>query len=338
MYIDFLLLHTVIIGLTKHFFGSLLLVTLPALLTFFIQFNSADVFESTGPTPGSFVRVKMGADSSGKLTAAEAYIAFESGAYPGGLVGAAAMCVLACYDIPNGFIDCYDVVVNKPRSFAYRAPGSTQVAFCTEKAMVALAKKLGMDPIDFRTKNAAVEGTRRTDGVVYPRIGCKETLEVAKQHAHYSAPLEGPNRGRGFALGYWFNVGLKSSVVASVNNDGTVHLVEGSTDIGGTRTSVAMQAAEVLGITAVQLSVLVMAAVVAAAAWMIITATLSKKSRVPGTLPRYPIRWVHYRELAHSLQLLKEMLTLAAAGAAACDSSDSRCLLSSSGDGDSSCW
>ena len=215
-----------------------------------MSMTRADVFESTGPTPGSYVRVKMGADSSGKLTAGDAYIAFESGAYPGGLVGAAAMCVLACYDIPNGFIDCYDVVVNKPRSFAYRAPGSTQVAFATEKVMDALAEKLGMDPIDFRIKNVAVEGTRRTDGVVYPRIGAKETLEVAKEHAHYSAPLEGPNRGRGFALGYWFNVGLKSSVVASVNTDGTIHLVEGSTDIGGTRTSIAMQFAETIGLAA----------------------------------------------------------------------------------------
>jgi len=116
--------------------------------------------------------------------------------------------------------------------------------------MDALAEKLGMDPIDFRIKNVAVEGTRRTDGVVYPRIGAKETLEVAKEHAHYSAPLEGPNRGRGFALGYWFNVGLKSSVVASVNTDGTVHLVEGSTDIGGTRTSIAMQFAETIGLAA----------------------------------------------------------------------------------------
>jgi len=51
-------------------------------------------------------------------------------------------------------------------------------------------------------------------------------------------------------VGFWFNVGLESSCTISVNADGTVNLVEGSTDIGGTRTSVAMQAAEVLGIRA----------------------------------------------------------------------------------------
>ncbi len=77
-----------------------------------------------------------------------------------------------------------------------------------------------------------------------------ETVEAAKRHLHYTAPLTGPNRGRGVATGFWFNIGLKSSATASVNGDGTVSLVEGSTDIGGTRTSLAMQLAEALGIRA----------------------------------------------------------------------------------------
>ncbi len=215
-----------------------------------IIMTRADCFEGTGPTPGSCVRVKIGADASGKLTAGEAWIAFEAGAYPGSPVFAAAMCVFSCYDFPNAVVDSFDVVVNKPRSFAYRAPGSTHVAFAVEKAMDELAQKLGKDPVDFRLDNVAVEGTRRSDGLVYPRIGARECLEVLRDSEHYRSALEGPNRGRGMALGYWFNVGLKSAVTASVNNDGTVQLVEGSTDIGGTRTSVAMQFAEVLGLAA----------------------------------------------------------------------------------------
>src|SRR5262249_20960999 len=77
-----------------------------------------------------------------------------------------------------------------------------------------------------------------------------ETTQTAKDHPHYRTPLNGPNRGRGVASGFWFNCGLKSSATASVNADGTVSLVEGSTDIGGTRTSIAMQLAETLGIGA----------------------------------------------------------------------------------------
>src|SRR5437764_2328177 len=212
--------------------------------------NRAEVFEGTGPTPGSFIRVKMAADQGGRLTAAEAYLAYEAGAFPGSPVGAGAMCVFACYDIPNVAIDGYDVVVNKPATSAYRAPGATNAAFAVETVVDEICEQLRMDPLDFRTKNGAKEGTRRADGPVYPRIGMIETVAAAKKHPHYAAPLTGPCRGRGVASGFWFNIGLKSSATASVNADGTVSLVEGSTDIGGTRTSIAMQLAEALGIRA----------------------------------------------------------------------------------------
>lgn len=213
------------------------------------------VFEGTGPTPAGWVRVKIGVDDSGKITAAEADLRYEAGAFPGSPVGAGAMCVFACYDIPNTRIDGYDVIVNKPKSAAYRAPGSTHVAFAVESAVDEICEKLGADPFEFRLKNAAKEGTRRADGPIYPRIGLEECLIAARASDHWNTPLErqGPNgavRGRGFASGYWFNVGLKSSVNLSVNSDGTVQLIEGSTDIGGTRASIAMQAAEALGIPA----------------------------------------------------------------------------------------
>jgi CO/xanthine dehydrogenase Mo-binding subunit len=85
---------------------------------------------------------------------------------------------------------------------------------------------------------------------VYPRIGFVETLEAAKKSEHWKSKLTGKNRGRGLAAGFWFNIGGASSCSASVSDDGSVNLVEGSTDIGGTRTSVAMQLAETLGIAA----------------------------------------------------------------------------------------
>ncbi|MDX1979668.1 MAG: xanthine dehydrogenase family protein molybdopterin-binding subunit [Bryobacteraceae bacterium] len=213
-----------------------------------IVMTRADVFEGSGPTPGSFMRVKIGAKKDGQITAAQAYLAFEAGAYPGAMVGPAGMTVFAAYNIANVTIDGYDVVVNKPSTAAYRAPGAPNAAFATESVVDEVAEKLGIDPIDLRLKNAAKEGTRRADGPKFRKIGCVEVLEAMKNHPHYSAPLEGPNRGRGVAIGFWFNVGLQSSCTIAVTADGTVNLVEGSTDIGGTRTSIAMQAAEVLGI------------------------------------------------------------------------------------------
>ncbi|MBI2806525.1 MAG: xanthine dehydrogenase family protein molybdopterin-binding subunit [Planctomycetes bacterium] len=220
-----------------------------------VLMDRASVFEATGPTPGSHIRVKVGADKSGKITAAEAYLAYEAGAFPGSPIWAGCVCIFSCYDIANLHIDGYDVCVNKPATSAYRAPGATNAAMAMETVIDEICEKLKLDPLEFRIKNASKEGSRRADGPAFPRIGGVETLQAAKNHPHYTAPLaQGVNaaypRGRGVAAGFWFNIGLKSSVSANVNADGTVSLVEGSTDIGGTRTSVAMQLAETLGITA----------------------------------------------------------------------------------------
>lgn len=215
-----------------------------------VLMNRADVFEGTGPTPASFITVKMGATKDGKITAAQTSMAFEAGAYPGSPVGAGAMCIFAPYNIDNVLIDGYDVVVNKPKSAPYRAPGATNAAFGSETVIDELAEELNIDALELRLMNGAKEGDHRADGPVYPRIGFIETLEAAKEHPHYSSENGKTHHGRGIASGFWFNIGLESSVTISVNPDGTINLVEGSTDIGGTRASIAMQAAEVLGIPA----------------------------------------------------------------------------------------
>ena len=212
--------------------------------------SRADVFEATGPTSATYMRVKMGATREGKLLAADAYLVFEAGGYPGSLVPMAGLCVFSPYAIENMRVDGFDVVVNKPKAAPYRAPAAPNAAFAAEQVVDALCRRLGMDPIEFRLLNAAKEGTRRVDGPVFPRVGNVECLEAAKDSAQYNSRLEGPWRGRGVASGFWFNIGFQSSCSIGVNEDGTISLVEGSTDIGGSRVSIAMQAAEVLGIPA----------------------------------------------------------------------------------------
>ena len=222
--------------------------------------DRASCFEATGPTPGSVIKLKMGADAEGKITAAKAELYYEAGAFPGSPVNPGCMCIFACYDFPHAKVEGYDVVVNKPRTNAYRAPGSTNAAFATETVIDELCEKLAIDPLVFRLKNAAKEGTRRVDGPQFSRIGMWETVDAIRQcdHAKSSKDARQPNivdgmeyaYGRGVASGFWFNAGLRSSVTATVRPDGTVSLVEGSTDIGGTRTSIAMQLAETLGIAA----------------------------------------------------------------------------------------
>ena len=210
--------------------------------------SRAEVMEATGPTSGSYMRIKIGVTNEGRITAAHAYFAFEAGAFPGSPLTAAAAAVFAPYDIENVRIDGYDVVDNKPKTSAYRAPGAPIVAFGVESTIDNIATDLGMDPIDLRLLNVATEGSRRADGVVNGRIGAEEVMRAVKSHPHYDAPLEGKNVGRGVGLGFCRNNTGPSCVIANVLANGTVSLVEGSVDIGGSRTAVAQQLAEVLGL------------------------------------------------------------------------------------------
>ncbi len=238
-------------GKTKVYFEPLVaLLSKKAGAPVKMTMSRAEVLEATGPTSGSYTKVKMGATREGKLTAAQAVLKYESGGFPGSSVGAGAQCIFAPYDIENITIDGYSVLVNKPKSAAYRAPGSPAASFAAESVVDEICEKLEMDPFEFRIMNGAREGTRRATGVANPRIGCIETEEAARSHEHYSAPLEGPNRGRGVATGFWMNGAGPACATANVNYDGKVNLIIGSMDIGGSRPAAAQQFAEVLGIPA----------------------------------------------------------------------------------------
>jgi CO/xanthine dehydrogenase Mo-binding subunit len=213
-----------------------------------------EVLRATGPTSGSHVRVKIGANKEGKITAAQVWMAFEAGAYPGSPIGVACMTVLAPYDLENLQIDGFDVVLNKPKTAAYRAPGTTNAAFGAETVVDELAEKLGIDPLEFRWLNGAKEGTAQPAGPKFRRIGFLETVDAIKNSPHYQSSLSrsenGKFRGRGVASGFWINAGFQSTATVSINTDGTANVVTGSPDIGGTRASCAMIAAEVLGLKA----------------------------------------------------------------------------------------
>jgi CO/xanthine dehydrogenase Mo-binding subunit len=206
-----------------------------------------EVFRGTGPTSGAVVTVKLGATRDGRITAAETLLKYQAGAFPGSPIGPGCMTGFAMYDLKNVDITGYDVVSNRPKVAAYRAPGAPIASFAVESAMDELARKLKMDPIALREKNAARNGTKAAYGPTLRDIGYVETLEAAKSHPHYQTKL-GPNQGRGVASGFWFNIGGESSAAVYINEDGTAAVVSGNPDIGGSRASMAMMAAEILGI------------------------------------------------------------------------------------------
>ena len=210
-----------------------------------MQMSRADVFRATGPASGSYISMKIGALKNGTLVAAQGILCYQAGAFPGSPVRLGCMTAFAPYDIANVKMIGYDIVVNRPKSAAYRAPGAPMASFAAESLIDMLAQKLDMDPVELRIRNAARQGTRTAYGPSFKEIGYLETLQAARAHPHYSAPL-GRNQGRGVASGYWFNIGGQSSAALTLNEDGTVMVATGNPDIGGSRASMALMAAEVL--------------------------------------------------------------------------------------------
>ncbi|WP_119419166.1 xanthine dehydrogenase family protein molybdopterin-binding subunit [Desertibaculum subflavum] len=206
-----------------------------------------EVFRASGPTSGGWVKVKMGAKKDGTIVAADITVALQAGAFAGSPVGPSCMCSMACYDVENIHVVGYDVVSNRPKVAAYRAPGAPISAWAVESVVDMVAQELNIDPIDLRLKNAAKQGTKTHYGPTFGVIGMVETLEAAKASPHYKSKVK-PGYARGVAAGFWFNVGADSSAAAHVGEDGSVTIISGNPDIGGSRASLALMAAEELGI------------------------------------------------------------------------------------------
>lgn len=214
-----------------------------------------EVMRATGPTSGSKSTVRIGAKKDGTIVAGQGTFYLQAGCFPGSPIRGAAGCAFAPYDISNVHSLGYDVVSNRSKVAAYRAPGAPIGAFAVESVLDELAEKLGMDPLKLRLKNAAKEGTKAAHGPTFPRIGYAETVEEALNSEHYKTPLTGKFQGRGVASGFWFNAGGESSAQVNITEDGNVVVTTGHPDIGGSRASIANITAELLGIDYDQVSV-----------------------------------------------------------------------------------
>jgi CO/xanthine dehydrogenase Mo-binding subunit len=214
-----------------------------------MQMTREDVFRGSGPTSGASIDIKIGAKKDGTIVAAKQVLKFQAGAYAGSPIGPGCMCGFALYDLPNIDVVGYDVVSNRPKVAAYRAPGAPITSFAVECALDELAQKLGMDPLALREKNAAKNGSKTHYGVTHNNIGFEQVLASVKAHPHWKSPVPA-GQARGLACGFWFNIGGESSATVHVNEDGSVTAATGSPDIGGSRASMGMMVAEVLGLKA----------------------------------------------------------------------------------------
>ena len=224
--------------------------------------NRDEVFRATGPTSGSMSTVKIGAKKDGTIVAAQGTFHIQAGCLPGGPVRGPVGCSFAPYEIAHVLSVGYDVVSNRSKVAAYRAPGAPLGAYATESVIDELAEALKIDPLELRLKNTARKGTKAAYGATFGDVTFKETIEAIKHHPHYSAPLdhapaEGVRRGRGVASGFWYNAGGESSAQLNITEDGNVTVTTGHPDVGGSRASIANVAAELLGIDHSRVSVLI---------------------------------------------------------------------------------
>ncbi len=206
-----------------------------------------EVFRATGPVSGTHSRIKMGCTNDGRITAAEAELIFQTGAFTGSMFFNGPQAMFTRYALDNIKTVSWEVCSNRPKVNAFRAPCVPQIVFGVEGIVNEMAQKVGMDPIDFRLKNAMKEGDTTVYGQTFGRIGFVETLEAAKACAHYTSPLP-EGQGRGVSAGFWFNRGGDTTGSLTITPDGSVTILLGTSDVAGSRLSISMMAAEELGV------------------------------------------------------------------------------------------
>ncbi len=212
-----------------------------------IVMSRSEVLRATGPTASASMDVKIGMKKDGTITGARAEFRMQGGAFPGAPVDMALYCAFAGYKLENVQHIGYDVLANRPKCAAYRAPGSPMGAFAVESLVDEMCRELALDPIEVRIRNGVKTGDRSSYGPKFGSIGLSEVLAAVQDHPNLQAEL-GPNQGRGFAVGYWFNHNGETSVSMAIGEDGTAQVSVGTPDIGGSRASLALMVAETLGI------------------------------------------------------------------------------------------
>lgn len=202
-----------------------------------------------GNRPSFFAKIKTGAKKDGTLTVWQS----ESWA-TGGIGGAnlpAGQFPYVLRNVPNKRMTHTSVEVNAAQQKAWRAPNQTQLSYLTCTALEDLAAKLNMDPVEFLDKN--FQYAAGMPGADVYRAQLKQAAELAEWkklwHPRGQSGSGTVKRGLGIGFNAWFGLGHASKCLTTIHPDGSVEVELGSQDLGtGTRTVIAMVAAESLGL------------------------------------------------------------------------------------------
>ena len=229
-----------------------------------LVYTRSDDFFAANPAPGANITLKLGAKRDGTLVALEGKLIFDTGAYAGASPILGGVIAASSYRCPNVDLRCYEVMTNKVGVGAYRAPNAPQATFALESLVDELCQQLGLDPLVFRLHNAVKEGDPTIDRRNWPRLGLLECLAKAQEHPLWQdrlarktppAGLEGWKIGIGLAAGGWPGGTEPAAAACRLEKDGSLTVVVGSVDLTGSDTSLALIAAESLGMTAEQITI-----------------------------------------------------------------------------------
>ena len=229
-----------------------------------VIFSREEELIATQIRVGAFMKLKTGVKKDGTLTARKADIIWDSGAYISNSNGVAirgAYTIFGPYRIPNIELVSQLVYTNKEISGSYRGYGTTQVTWACESQMDSIARKLGIDSLEFRLKNAYVESDRYINGQLLHGVGLKETIEKATQEIGWgkreqpSSPEK--RRGKGMAVILKGTLTPTSSCCfIKVNQDGKATVICTTPETGGGQKTVLSQiAADAIGLPLDSISV-----------------------------------------------------------------------------------
>jgi CO/xanthine dehydrogenase Mo-binding subunit len=186
------------------------------------------------PRHGAVITVKTGVKKNGLLIAQHVQFVFDSGAYgayrpQGFLVGAHD--APGPYRVPNCLVEEKYVYTNKMPCGYMRAPGHLQAMFACESQADLVARRLGIDPTDFRRMNLMHDGDAAPLGEVVPHVKATETLAKALEESGYTR-AKPKNIGRGCAIADWVSKGGESYALLQIDEHGVVTLASAVTDTG----------------------------------------------------------------------------------------------------------
>ena len=202
------------------------------------------------PKHAAVMRVKTGVTRDGLITAYLQEMYFDSGAYAGLMpLGALAGVdrIAANWHIPNARFDQHHVYTNNLPGGYMRGPGEVQGSFAMESHLDEVARRVGMDPLEFRLKNVLREGQRTPMNELFAEVRAEETLLAAVERSGYGGPRR-PGTGIGIAMCARPAGGGESYAEVVLNADASVIVKTPIFEPGtGAYTMFAQVAAEVLG-------------------------------------------------------------------------------------------